>query len=130
MRHAFATLLLLSTFSLLFAKAIIIEWKAEPQQNKIVLQWKSSSEENVQKYVVQRSNDNNHFSDIGEIEAKGAGYVYRFEDEDLGIINSIFYYRLKIIDQDDSFEHTDVLTVIPNISSISRTWGSIKALFR
>lgn len=121
-------LLLIATF--LLANAVITEWKAEPQQNKITLQWRTSSEVNVKKFVVERSTDNNHFVDIGEITARGPGYLYKYEDNELGIINSIFYYRLRIIDLDNSFQRTDVLTVIPNISSISRTWGSIKALFR
>jgi hypothetical protein len=130
MKKITSILLLLFVASFVLANAVVTEWKAEPQHNKIILQWKTSSEENVNKFVVERSTDNSHFIDIGEIAARGPGYLYKYEDNELGIINSIFYYRLRIVNLDNSFQRTDVLTVIPNISSISRTWGSIKALFR
>jgi len=84
----------------------------------------------VVKFVVERSTDNSHFFDIGEVPARGPGFQYRYEDNKLGFTNSIFYYRLKIVNNDGSFQYTDTLPVIPNISDISRSWGSIKALFR
>ena len=116
--------------TLLWANAIIIEWKAEPEQNKIILQWKTSQEDGVEKFVIERSTDNSHFFDIGEISARGPGFQYRFEDNKLGFTKSIFYYRLRIVNDNGSYQFTDTLPVIPNISSISRSWGSIKALFR
>jgi hypothetical protein len=114
----------------LFAKAVITDWKAEPEQEKVVLTWKTSLEDGVQKFVIQRSSDGNHFTDIGEILSRGAGFEYRYEDDKLGLTNSIFYYRLRVVNNDNSFQYSEVLNVIPNISSISRSWGSIKALFR
>jgi hypothetical protein len=125
------TLTFLTIFiSLLWGNAVITEWTADPEQNKVILQWKTSLEDEVEKFVVERSTDNSHFFDIGEVSARGAGFQYRFEDNKLGFTNSIFYYRLRIVNGDGSYQHTDTLPVIPNISSISRSWGSIKALFR
>ena len=129
MNKLFSLVILITVITFLFANAIIIEWKAETQHNKIILQWKTSSEENVEKFVVERSMDNNHFIDIGNVEARGPGFVYTFEDNELGIINGIFYYRLRIVNRNQSVQYTDVLSVIPNISIIVQTWGSIKALF-
>lgn len=123
----FLTLVLLS---FLWANAVIVEWKAEPEQDKIILQWKTSLEEDVLKFVVERSIDNSHFTDIGQVSPRGPGFQYRFEDDQLGKINGVFYYRLKIVNVDNSIQHTETLPVIPNISNISQTWGSIKALFR
>jgi hypothetical protein len=125
-----STLFILMAVTFLLADAVIVEWKAEPEQSKIVLQWKTSLEENVTKFVIERSTDNTHFGDIGNVSARGPGFQYRFEDDNLGMTNSIFYYRLRIVNEDGTFQHTDTLPVIPNISSISRSWGSIKALFR
>jgi hypothetical protein len=125
------SLLFLTVFTTwLWAGAVVVEWKAEPEQNKIILQWKTSQEEEVVKFVVERSTDSAHFFEIGEVTARGPGFQYRFEDNKLGLTNSIFYYRLKIVNNDGSFQYTDTITAIPNISSISRSWGSIKALFR
>lgn len=129
MNKLFSIVILITVFTFLFANAVIVEWKAEPQHNKIILQWKTSSEENVEKFIVERSTDNNHFIDIGNVEARGPGFVYTFEDNELGIIKGIFYYRLRIVNRNQSVQYTDVLPVIPNISIIVQTWGSIKALF-
>lgn len=130
MRRYLSIVILLSSVALLWANAEIVEWKAEPQSDKIILQWKTSQEDNVDKFVIQRSNDNEHFFDIGTVDARGPGYQYRFVDDKLGRAKSIFYYRLQVVNNDGSTQITDSLPVIPNISSIKRTWGSIKALFR
>lgn len=114
----------------LWADATVVEFKAEPAQNKIILQWKTSHEQNVVKFVVERSTDNKHFGAVGEVTARGPGFTYRFVDDQLGKMNSLFYYRLRIVNSDGSSQYTDSLPVIPNISGISRSWGSIKALFR
>lgn len=123
-------IILIAFFSFLFANAVIVEWKAEPAQDKIVLNWKTSSEDNVRKFVVERSTDNKHFTDIGEVSAKGPGFQYEFVDNNLGKFKSLFYYRLRVVNKDGTVQHNDSLPVIPNISSMTRTWGSIKALFR
>ncbi len=130
MKKTLFIIVFFASLSILLANAVITEWKAEPEQDKIILQWKTSLEENVQKFVVERSTDNSHFMDIGELTARGPGFQYRFEDNNLGLLNNVFYYRLRVVNKDGSYQHTDVLRVIPNISDISRTWGSIKALFR
>jgi len=128
---AFKTILILIIFvSFVLGNAVIVEWKAEPGANKITLQWKTSEENNVQKFVIERSIDNKHFADIGEVTPRGPGYLYKFVDDNIGKVKSIFYYRLRIVNTNGSIQRTDVLQVIPNISSFTRTWGSIKALFR
>ena len=121
---------LLGIVALLWAGATIVEFKAEPGQNKIILQWKTSHEQNVVKFVVERAGDNRHFVAIGEVNARGPGFTYRFVDDQLGKVQNMFYYRLRIVDSDGSYQFTDSLPVIYNISGISRSWGSIKALFR
>ncbi len=128
---AIRTIFILIIFvSFVFGNAVIVEWKADPGTNKITLQWKTSEENNVQKFVIERSIDNKHFVDIGEVSPRGPGYLYKFVDENIGKVKGIFYYRLRIVDTNGSIQRTDVLQVIPNISSFTRTWGSIKALFR
>jgi hypothetical protein len=130
MKKVYFIIPLLLLVSAVWANAIITEWKAEPGQGKVILTWKTSLEDDVQKYVVERSTDGQHFADIGEISSRGPGFEYRFEDDKLGLISSLFYYRLRVVNNDNSYQHSEVLNVIPNISSISRSWGSIKALFR
>ncbi len=115
---------------LVFAKTVILEFRAEPENEKIVITWKTGEEKNLQHFVVERSTDGQNFSAIGTVAPKGSNSDYRYEDASLSHFKNVFYYRLKIVDTDGSFEYTDSLPVLPKISSIKRTWGTIKALFR
>lgn len=100
---------------------------ATPNTQSILVDWKSENEVNLSGYEVQRSTDGSNFSKIAFVDAKGgeASESYRYEDKDVhaGII---YYYRLKMIDYDDSFEFSpvrsakikgaviDELTISPN----------------
>ncbi|MFZ0389948.1 MAG: hypothetical protein WAN36_05775 [Calditrichia bacterium] len=128
-RHSILLIIFL-TASLLFGNAVITEWKAEPQSDDIVLQWKTSQEVNVDRFIIERSNDDEHFFNVGEVQARGPGFDYRFVDDQLGRAKGAYYYRLKIMNKDGTHQFTDSLPVIPFMSSITQTWGTIKALFR
>ncbi len=132
MKRILYTLLLIAFAGLLYAGADIVEFSAQAQNNRIVVVWKTSHEENVSKFVVERSTDEKNFFPIGEVQAKGAGYKYEFVDSKLGKINGVsYYYRLKIVDRSGSYTYSEqVVWASPIISSMTRTWGSIKALFR
>lgn len=123
-------LILLAQISLLYADAELLEFRAEPAQNMITLTWKTGQENNVSSFQIERGTNNKNFIKIGEVGAKGSNSDYEFQDESISRTRSIYYYRLRLINSDGSFQLSDILPVIPNISSIKRTWGSIKALFR
>lgn len=130
MKKVSAAILLILLGSLLYAGAVIIEFKAEPQRDKIVLTWKTGTEDGVTMFVIERSVDNKHFTAIGQVPPKGSNSQYFFEDKNLSHFQSIFYYRLRIRNNNGQDQLTDALPVIPKLSSIERTWGSIKILFR
>jgi len=129
-RTLISFLLLISLVGLLLANAVIVEFSAEPSIDKTILYWKTGEEKDVEIFLVERSLDNQSYMKIGEVEPKGNNSEYQFIDENLSETQNIFYYRLKIKNTDGSSQITEPVTVIPNISSIKRTWGSIKALFR
>ncbi len=132
MRRLLYIFLLIVFTGILYAGADIIEFSAQAQNNRIVIVWKTSHEENVRKFVIERSTDEKNFFPIGEVEARGAGYKYEFVDSKLGKINGIsYYYRLKIVEVSGNYSYSEqVVWASPIISSMTRTWGSIKALFR
>ena len=131
MKKVFLTILIsIILFTLLFADAEIMEFRAEPAQNKTTISWKTGQEENVSKFHIERSTNNKEFIKVGEVEAKGNNSEYEFEDESISRMKNIYYYRLKVVNNDGTFQYSESLPVIPNISSIKKTWGSIKALFR
>jgi hypothetical protein len=108
----------------------IIEFRAEPSPDKITLNWQTGQETNIVSFNVERSINNEDFIKVGEVNPKGSNSSYEFVDESISRVNSIYYYRLKVANTSGTFQYSESLPVIPNVSSIKRTWGSIKALFR
>lgn len=72
------------------------------------LTWESSAERNFKHFLVEKSEDGLHFSTIGTVNSNGNsnGSNYFFIDGDLDPTN---YYRLKMVDQDNSYEYSKVL---------------------
>lgn len=116
--------------TLLIADAEILEFRAEPFPDRITLTWKTGQENDIKVFHVERSVNNENFEKVGEVEPKGDDSSYEFVDDTISRIKSIYYYRLKVMNDDGTFQYSESLPVIPNVSSIKRTWGSIKALFR
>ncbi|RMH96423.1 MAG: hypothetical protein D6681_12235 [Calditrichaeota bacterium] len=112
------------------ADAIVVEFSAEPQRNKIVLRWKTGQEDGVSKFFVERSLNNQNYTQIGEVAPKGSNSRYEFVDDNLPGVKSLYYYRLRISKTDGTSQYTESISVIPNLSGFAKTWGSIKALFQ
>ncbi|HRI35220.1 MAG TPA: T9SS type A sorting domain-containing protein, partial [Saprospiraceae bacterium] len=76
------------------------------------LQWKTASEKNTLKFEVQKSLDATTWSAIGEKVAAGNSTIeinYDFNDNNPVIGNN--YYRLKIIDNDGTFNFSNVINI-------------------
>ena len=120
------------TAGLLFAGANIPQGlSVRSDGNNIVITWQSISETNLKQYVVQRKSANGDYIDIAWINPR-ADMNYEFTDKEVFKTSGSWYkYRLKIVDNDGSSSTLEQVGMIsPNISSVKRTWGSIKALFR
>lgn len=113
-----------------YAGAEIMEFSGEPGRNKITLRWKTGQESNINLFMVDRSTNNEDFISVGEVVPKGSSSQYIYIDESLANVTSVYYYRLRIRNTDGSFQMSESISVIPQISSFAKTWGSIKALFQ
>lgn len=119
-------------FTLLFGGALIQYFVADSDGDNIVLSWQSTSEQNVKQYEVLRGPDKDHLSLITTIKSKGDNSNYSYVDESAYKTTDSFYaYGLVIVDHDGSRSDPMNTFVTHNgVSSVKRTWGSIKALFR
>jgi hypothetical protein len=127
---AITLLLVFSLTSFLMADAEIMEFRAEPSPNKITLNWQTGQETNIVSFNIERSINNEDFVKVGEVSPKGSNSSYEFVDESISRANSINYYRLKVVNTNGTFQYSESLPVIFNVSSLRKTWGTIKALFR
>jgi hypothetical protein len=90
----------------------LVSFTARRDGAKAVLEWKTASEQNNERFIVERSADARIFDPIGEVAGAGTTnqfQEYRFIDErPLARIN---YYRLRQVDFDGEFEYSPVRAV-------------------
>lgn len=129
-----AGFILVLSASLVVAGAIVSEFRGEPARNKVTLKWTAEAEVNLKAFEIERGLDERTFEKIATVEAKGnptAKIDYSYEDNTVFKTTArVYYYRLKIIDRDESYTYSNTIHVNPTISSARATWGSIKAMFR
>lgn len=121
---------------LLYAGAVIVDFRGEPGANQVTLYWSTLSETNCKGFQIDRSLNKTDYNKIAFIQGainSAARKDYKYVDKTVfkSELNRTFYYRIKIINQDDSEStYTQIVSVTPAISGARYTWGSIKALFR
>ncbi|MBS1927387.1 MAG: T9SS type A sorting domain-containing protein [Chitinophagaceae bacterium] len=91
----------------------IISFNGKKSGDFNILSWKVNNEIDVQKYVVERSADGVHFSQIGEVNANGASN-YQYSDDIASINGNIQFYRLKSIDKDGQFSFSSIIKLVRN----------------
>ena len=126
------TILIVLLFSAIaFAASIFSEASAVPGTNRVTIKWITSSEINVDKFVVLRSNDDVSYIEITRIIPKGPGTHYEYVDDGVLFKDiSPLFYKLRAVDINGKVVDESSMLVHPNISGIFRTWGTLKALFR
>ncbi len=132
MRRLISTIILISlSVTLLLADNIFVECKASPSNNRVKITWTTSSEEGIAYFVILRSNNDANYVELTRIAPKGAGSQYEYIDRNVMFKDiSIFFYKVRAIDQNGKILEEMSLLVHPSISDIYRTWGAIKAMFR
>jgi hypothetical protein len=88
------------------------------------LNWKTETEVNTDHFIVERSIDGLHYIEVGKVPAMGlTGTLvnyYQLTDPLLTAPNgNRFYYRLKIVDKDGSYQYSKlVITTRPDDGSL------------
>lgn len=123
-------LFLLIFGGILLAGTDLLKFSARSNGNNIIVSWQTSTETNLKQFVIERKTVNGSFSEIGVVYPQ-ADKNYEFVDQTaFKATDQLYVYRLKIVDNDGSVTYSWEVAVPHNVSSVKRTWGSIKALFR
>lgn len=91
----------------------LVNFKAKTSQNATVLTWKTASERNNQGFTIERSNDGNAYSAIGQVKGNGTTNVandYTFTDNTPSVGTN--YYRLRQTDNDGKETVSSVVAVV------------------
>ncbi len=93
----------------------LLSFKAIKQENAVRLTWQTTEEVNVSHFEIQRSADARAWQAIGAVAAKHND-VYTFTDNAPrstfnSLLSSLIYYRLKMVDFDDTFAYSRIEAV-------------------
>lgn len=94
----------------------LLSFKSFQDENKILLKWKTDSEINVANFEVQKSNDGKSFENIASLNPtiKNSKNVNEYNYYDTKPYEGINYYRLKIINYDNTYEYSKIVSHIYN----------------
>lgn len=122
----------LLVIGVLFAATDLQYFTARSDSDAILLEWKTGAEDNLNRFEIERSaSEPNNFIHIGTVSAIGNNSYYYYRDEvTMNSSAPLYYYRLKLIDNNGGHVYSNTITVTHIISGVRSTWGSIKAIFR
>lgn len=134
MRHLLTIILIVCTISATAVGGAFLDYfNGRSDGDNIVLEWKTRSESNLLRYEIQRkAGYDGEFVTLTTVAPKGSNSLYTYVDRSAyKATESIYIYRLKIVDsQSGPASYSSEITVSHSVSSVKRTWGSIKAMFR
>jgi hypothetical protein len=103
----------------------LIQFAGQLNKENADLYWNTASEINSRGFAIERSKDNNTWEDAGFVKARGnsnQGIKYAFTDQApfaKGI--SRLYYRLRIVDNDGSYEYSKAVVIEKSGSNALKT---------
>lgn len=124
-------IILFAFISTATAGAFLDFFHARSESEDVKLEWKTGEEINLQHFIIERRNPQSSYTQIATIQPLGSNKLYTYVDENAYKTSDlIFIYRLKIVDTNGQTSYSSEVSVSHNISTVKRTWGSIKAMFR
>ncbi len=89
----------------------LVSFQGYIEAQKVLLKWVTGSEHNNAAFIIERSSDGKIFSSLGELQgsegSSSASYSY-YDNKPFPGIN---YYRLKQVDYDGNFSHSETISV-------------------
>lgn len=95
----------------------LLRFTAEQTGSAVVLHWEVSNAVNVRQFVVERSTDGTGYDAVGAVTFTPSVTAYRFTDESVSGDNRKYFYRLKSVDLDASYQYSPVRTLLFNTNS-------------
>ncbi|MCL6524258.1 MAG: T9SS type A sorting domain-containing protein [Thermoflavifilum sp.] len=95
---------------------ILTSFNGYYQQNLgVVLEWTTSSEYNSSYFAIERSNDGQVFTQIGQVQAMGNSQIpHNYSFTDISVLKDflpVYYYRLRQVDLDGRFTYSPVIAI-------------------
>jgi uncharacterized membrane protein len=135
---AFFSALLLVVSTAFAVESLLQSFTARSTGSSVTIEWRTSGDAAVGSFEVERAGTDNVFRFVSALPSRGAGQTHSYVDEDVfakgdgmnEIQNTSLQYRLKLVRPDKSFTYSNSVSVTHSVSSVKRTWGMIKEMFR
>lgn len=99
----------------------LVDFSAKANDKTVQLNWVTASEENNEKFILQRSYNGVNFENIAEIKGQGNSYkTIQYQYIDDNPFHGISYYRLKQVDFDGTPSLTHVVSVDIDTDELSQ----------
>jgi hypothetical protein len=90
----------------------LVSFSAQYLDGRVQLKWQSAEEKNTSHFEVERSADGKNFSQVLTKKAQGhSAALVSYNAVDNSPLAGTSYYRLKMADQDGTFEYSDMVSV-------------------
>ena len=104
----------------------LIDFRARLVENQMMITWTTTQETNASHFELERSLDARHYEVIGKINAIGNSVStapYLYVDASFPSSVEMIYYRLRAVDADGSFSHSQSVSVkTPNLGYLSSVY--------
>lgn len=99
-----------------------------------LLSWETKSESESKEFIIERSFDGEEFEPIGKVNAaQNSSSTIKYSFEDFDLIAQRTYYRIKMVDLDESYEYSHIISVNREDEDITffpnPTDGSVNIVF-
>jgi hypothetical protein len=93
----------------------LVSFSGEAKENHVDLIWTTATERNSSHFEIERSSDASVFEKINTVSSKAvngnSNVVLSYNTTDNSPIENISYYRLKQVDQDQTFKYSGIISV-------------------
>ena len=88
------------------------------------LQWTVAQENNLSHYELQRSSDGIHYQEIAQVKSRNSIMQTDYTYSDPATNNASYFYRLKCVNNDDSYTYSDVVNLRRSSQQAFRVLGN------
>ena len=93
----------------------LISFSGQLKSDEVLLQWETDREINFDHFNIEKSNDGNNFEKIATIQSLGTTQtIQRYQYREKPGSAQVYYYRLKMIDKDESYSYSKVVSIKSN----------------
>lgn len=123
--------MLIGAYSGLSAQTVLLNYfQLSPTGSDVVLEWEIQSETGISEYrVFRKFNNEPILAHLATIPSNGLGRYQYLDDDIFKNQSEIIHYELQVILGNGQI-HKFQATLSHNPTSVQRTWGSIKSMFR